>query len=204
MSREIVYDEVFDAQAHFRILLDSMARPGKINTLSINDIQPPAGIHRASVLVGFALLNADASFHVLGAETETITRYLILNTSGVPAEHTDADFLFMSGATNTPLVLEAKAGTLPYPEDSATLVIDTTTISAEPIPDALALTLRGPGVKEGKTVFVSGLNSLLLDAVREQNLEFPLGIDMILTDAQDRILCIPRSNRFSYTTGSAS
>jgi alpha-D-ribose 1-methylphosphonate 5-triphosphate synthase subunit PhnH len=204
MSREIVYDEVFDAQAHYRILLDSMARPGKINSLTMNNIQPPAGINRASVLVGFALLNADVSFHASGPGAEEITRYLVLNTSSSPAEHTSADYIFMPGTLAPQFILEARTGTLSYPEDSATIIADVTVISEEPTPDAIAIALKGPGIEGEKIVFVSGLDGSLLEALREQNLEFPLGIDMILTDKNDRILCIPRSNRFSHSGASAS
>jgi len=45
MQREIQYDEIFDAQAHYRLLLDSMARPGKINVMPQLELTTPRGIH---------------------------------------------------------------------------------------------------------------------------------------------------------------
>ncbi|MDR3715497.1 MAG: phosphonate C-P lyase system protein PhnH [Puia sp.] len=203
MSREIFYDEVFDAQVHYRILLDSMARPGKINSLTLENIQPPAGINRASVLIGMALLNADVSFDAAGPYADEITRYLILNTSAVSEEHRKADFIFIPGDSEARYILEARTGTLSYPEESATFITDVKEISEEKIPASIALTLKGPGIAGEKTVFVSGLEEPLLEALKEQNLEFPLGIDMILTDGNDHIVCIPRSNRFSYAARTA-
>ena len=56
MQTELNYDTVFDAQEHFRVLLDSMSRPGKINVLPAMDILPPDGLQHAAALTGFALL----------------------------------------------------------------------------------------------------------------------------------------------------
>ena len=53
-TREAAYDTVHDAQRHFRVLLDAMARPGTLAHLQADHLQPPADLHRASALVGLA------------------------------------------------------------------------------------------------------------------------------------------------------
>ena len=193
MQREIQYDEVFDAQKHFRTLLDSMARPGKINILPDMGLQPPSGIHHASVLAGFALLNSDVSFSVEGSGREDITRYLVINTSSRPSETAEADFVFINGLINPEQLPELKMGTLPYPENSATLIIDTEELSEHPLTDAVALVLKGPGVAGEKKIYIRGLNPVIPAWLKEQNEEFPLGIDAILTDGNNRVLCLPRT-----------
>lgn len=66
MIRETVYDEIFDAQRHFRTVLDSMSRPGKINRFAPLALTTPEGLTRAAAYVGFALLNADVAAHAVG------------------------------------------------------------------------------------------------------------------------------------------
>jgi len=196
MRREVNYDEVFDAQQQFRIILDSMSRPGKINQMPQMDIEPPAGINNASVLIGFALLNADVSFFVAGDNSAAITPYIALNTTAQPKSINDADFIFMDGLDDEALIAEAKTGTLSYPEESATIIISVDEISEDVLTGSVKLILKGPGVETKMQVGLSGLNPEILNAVKEQNLEFPLGIDVILVDKDNSIVCIPRSNRF--------
>jgi alpha-D-ribose 1-methylphosphonate 5-triphosphate synthase subunit PhnH len=196
MKREVNYDEVFDAQQQFRIILDSMSRPGKINLMPQMDIEPPADINNASVLIGFALLNADASFFVASDNSAAITPYIALNTTAQPKPVNEADFIFMDGFNDEALIADAKTGTLSYPEDSATIIISVDEIDEDALAGTVKLTLKGPGVETEKKVSLNGLNPEILNAIKEQNLEFPLGIDVMLTDKSNRILCIPRSNRF--------
>jgi alpha-D-ribose 1-methylphosphonate 5-triphosphate synthase subunit PhnH len=198
MHREIAYDEVFDAQRHYRILLDSMARPGKINLLPKTVSSPPGGINAASALVGFALLNADTCFCAIGPDRGKIAHYLSLNTSSRPAAHEQADFIFLPALQEGRELQEAKKGSLSYPEEGATVVADAEEISSMHLDDSVGLTLKGPGVDGERKVYVRGLHPAVLEMLQAQNIEFPLGIDAILTDKEDRIFCIPRSNRFSY------
>lgn len=196
MRREVNYDEVFDAQQQFRIILDSMSRPGKINLMPQMDIEPPAGINNASVLISFALLNTDVSFFVTGDNSAAITPYIALNTTAQPKPINDADFIFMDGLADEAIIADAKVGTLSYPEESATIIISVDEINEDKLAGSVKLTLKGPGVETEMQVSLSGLNPEILHAVKEQNLEFPLGIDVILVDKDNRIICIPRSNRF--------
>lgn len=195
MIRELTYDPVFDAQMHFRLLMDSMARPGKLNTLNGVHIQSPALLNPASALIGLALLNADVTYFA-AQNADEITDYFVTNTASRPASIDEADFVFLSGNQGAQLLIDAKIGTLSYPETNAFVIIDVEIISAEPITNALPITLAGPGVKGQITVFVGGLNPDLLLTIRQKNAEYPLGLDTILTDRSDQILCIPRSNQF--------
>jgi alpha-D-ribose 1-methylphosphonate 5-triphosphate synthase subunit PhnH len=201
MQRETLYDPVFDAQEHYRLLLDAMARPGTLNVLPRLPLTPPPGLSAAAALIGFALLDANVSFHVEGDDA-AVTRYLVVNTSATPGELIQADFVFAGGMTSPALVGVIKKGTLAYPDEGATLVIDVEALAGEAAAlraPALALTLRGPGVAGEKTFFVGGLSAPLLDALRECNAEFPLGIDLILSDPGHRIACIPRTSEVRWT-----
>lgn len=232
MQRETTYDPVFDAQEHYRLLLDAMARPGKINILprlllSVPDTatgaasQPGSGtLTDAAALVGFALLNADVSFFVDGPGADLASRYLLVNTSARPAALEEADFVFAPGRASAVLVEAMKKGSLPYPEEGATLILSVGALATEPSglgvaadgadkKDAggaaagqtgsdLALTLEGPGIAGAKMLFVRGLNATLVEAVQQSNIEFPLGVDMILTDGDGRMACIPRSSRIRW------
>ena len=96
MHRETAYDEVFDAQRHFRTVLDAMSRPGRVNRLTGPVLSPPAPFLPASAAVAFALLNADVTFHLTGF-TDAAAAYLTAHTHSRPAPAAQADFLFLSG-----------------------------------------------------------------------------------------------------------
>jgi len=196
MRREVSYDEVFDSQEQFRLILDSMSRPGKISVLPDMDIEPPAGLNKGSALIAFALLNTDVSFYAHGENDEEITAYIALNTTAAPVDVHEADFIFINGLHDAVVISEAKVGNLSYPEESATFVIDVETISDQTIGGALLIKLKGPGIKSEEKVYIKGIHAVLIEAVKELNTEFPLGIDMMLTDVHNNLLCIPRSNQF--------
>ena len=51
MQRETAYDQVFDAQEHYRLLLDAMARPGTIYVLPRMSMTTPPGLTGAAALM---------------------------------------------------------------------------------------------------------------------------------------------------------
>jgi alpha-D-ribose 1-methylphosphonate 5-triphosphate synthase subunit PhnH len=199
MQTELNYDIVFDAQEHFRLLLDSMSRPGKINTFPSADIFPPEGLTHAAALTGFALLNPDATYYIAGENADAIAEYLLINTASQRAEIAVADYVFIPQGYFGEDLSEARTGTPTYPEDSATFIIDCDLISEGPHGNSLKLTLRGPGVNGEAEVFVSGIDADLLEFVKEQNSEYPLGLDLIITDSYNNVICVPRSNKFSFS-----
>jgi len=197
MQKEIQYDEVFDAQRHYRLLLDSMARPGKINSLPEMELTVPKGIHAAGALIGFALLNADVSYCAEGPSAYEVSGYLLVNTSARPASKEDADYIFINSGASPELLRQVKVGTLPYPEDSATLVLAVDGLAYEG--EGVGLTLTGPGVPGERKLCVAGATRAFFETLAGINGEFPLGIDVILTDADRRVAAIPRSTKIGFS-----
>ena len=67
-----------------------------------------------------------------------------------------------------------KKGTLSYPDEGATLILDVEHLNAgNTCNTGLAVTLSGPGVAGEKTFFVTGLEASLLAVLQECNAEFP-------------------------------
>lgn len=201
MVRETAYDDVFDAQKHFRSILNSFARPAKIHALDPVTLNPPPALNHASVLVGFALMDADVTFHVIHDE-HGAKDYLAANTRAVPSPLDKAGFIFAHGADSPEILESADGGSLTYPDTSATLILKVDRISGEPFPGALRLDFQGPGIEGAAVLFVSGLSADLLLALLARNSEFPLGIDTVLTSADAAgnpcVVGIPRTARISW------
>jgi len=202
--KEILYDEVSDAQIHFRIILNAMAHPGTIYSFQQIELTPPNNTNIASVCIGFALMNADVSFAVHKENEGELTQYLALNTGASIATLEQTDFLFTTGNTNPTCITSLKTGSLSYPENSATIIIDVLKLASTPTENNLAIELSGPGIENSTTLYVTGLSSTLLAAIQEQNTEFPLGLDIMLTDNHNQLACIPRSSTISFPSTSNS
>ena len=197
MVRETGYDEVRDAQRHFRSILDSLARPGVISILDPVTLAPPPRLNAATVLVAFSLLDADVAFHLVDM-TASEDAYLRANTRAASTAIEDAQFVFADGSSPAQMLEGVHCGSLTYPDTAATLILQVVTLSSVPVPAGLKLTLTGPGVETQAFVYVRQLNPDLLLALQARNTEFPLGIDTIVTcddgpQGIPRVLGIPRT-----------
>lgn len=189
MVRESAYNEIFDAQFHFRQLMEAMSRPGKICKLEHSAINPPESMHPGSALIAFSLLNADVRFYHHGSAAE----YLRFNTSSELTVPSEADFIFMKGTDLTELIEVAKVGTDNYPETNASIIIEVIEINNNIDKGGLNLRLSGPGVLGSKDINVHGLHGDLIKEILLKNEEFPLGVDSILVDKSGNICCLPRT-----------
>jgi alpha-D-ribose 1-methylphosphonate 5-triphosphate synthase subunit PhnH len=92
------------------------------------------------------------------------------------------------------LIDQCKIGDLLYPEKNATIILAVNTISNDTIQNFdCQINLSGPGIQTTNHLFVKGLNLANLETIKSLNEEFPLGVDLILTDAFEKITVIPRS-----------
>ena len=196
MIRETNYDEIFDTQEDFRVVLHCMSNPGSIQQLD-GAIDSFPGVSKTSVLIGFSLLDSNTTFYQ--NYDEDLDKYFILNTSSAARSANEADFLFLNGSKSKKEEIEdAKEGMSEYPEGGAFLIIEVKKISDRSFSKSLEVVLKGPGVKDTCSIHIGGLKKELLQAIQEKNIEYPLGVDTILTDESGKLVCIPRSNQFTF------
>ena len=204
MVRETAYDDVRHAQDHFRSILESLSRPGRITVLAPVSITPRPQLNTASAFVAFALLDADVSFHLVNM-TDDEESYLRANTRAQAKPIESATFVFADGLSPAGMLEGIQCGSLAYPDTAATLVLQVEGLSHNPIPEGAKLTLTGPGIETRASVYAHRLNPDLLLALQARNAEFPLGIDTIITcddggSGPPRLLGIPRSTSVSWDT----
>ena len=194
------YDRVFDAQKHYRTLLECTARPGTIGQLDDMPLKIPVPLNRATAWIALALFSTDCSFYV--QEEGAVAEFLRRETLAKPAAIEQAEFLLLTDANQFHDLSRASIGTLPYPDLGATVVLAVTAISVAPIPGSLRLLLRGPGIEKEATVFVVGAPEELFVLLANHNAEFPLGVDTYLTcdslSAGPCVLALPRSTHVQW------
>lgn len=198
LVRESNYDEVFDSQAHFRVVLDCMARPGKINTLDRLPISVPSKIGESTAYLCLALLNRDVSYYHSAGSSE-VEEYIRVNTGCLPGELEKADFIIAKGGDIPEMLDIAKDGILTYPEGGSTFIVEVSGVSDTEIVPAIRLCFTGPGIDIEKVIWVSGWQRSWVQALCEKNSEFPLGVDTILCfkshTGEAKVCCIPRSTK---------
>lgn len=192
---EASFDKVFDTQRIYRLILDAMARPGTVNSLSAFKLQPPSGLNPAAAAVALTLFDSETCFSVLPSD-QAIIDYLMLNSGAAVCPVHAAEFILVSGREEVPEINEVCCGTLISPEKGATLImmVDSlmTTVHGS------KLVLRGPGIKDSSCLNISGLDKENIRAISEMNQEYPLGVDVIYVDHAGNVACVPRSSALQW------
>jgi alpha-D-ribose 1-methylphosphonate 5-triphosphate synthase subunit PhnH len=141
------------------------------------------------------LLDAEVTFHILGGETQNISRYInqLTYSKVVPLE--EADFIYvLEGADSEEIegaIIRCKIGDLVNPHLSATLIIE-----VEKISNHRDLVLSGPGIKGEKYISISGETDWV-KLRAEKNIEYPLGIEMYFVDKNYNLLALPRTTKIT-------
>lgn len=172
-----------DAAAAFRGVMNAMARPGTLETLTGGSGPAPLSPAAATVL----LTLADATTPVfLGAahDTEDMRTWLAFHTGAPIAGRSGAQFALGTWGDLAPLA-EFSMGTPEYPDRSVTLIVECDTLSAS------GSTLRGPGIESE-----AHLSLPETEAFQTNHARFPLGFDTFFT-AGDLVAGLPRSTEVS-------
>ncbi|WP_234685115.1 phosphonate C-P lyase system protein PhnH [Bradyrhizobium monzae] len=162
--------------ATFEEIMWALSRPGLVRTL------PSAGL----AAIGESLLDAECSFAVV--DDAEFARVLSKNGArSAPMQEADYVFATADTAEKTSQFAKLRIGSLNYPDHAATLFI--------PARFGLGarLMLSGPGIKDGVTVAVDGIDPSFW-RVRAQAVRYPLGWDVYLVDG-DHVIGLPRSTR---------
>jgi alpha-D-ribose 1-methylphosphonate 5-triphosphate synthase subunit PhnH len=165
----------------FRDILEAMARPGTIRTLS--GATPPAPLSTAAGIALLTLADATTPLHLAGSADCTVVRDWLAFHIGAPLVAPEAaDFALGTWGDLQP-VSRFRIGQPDYPDRSATLIVEVDRLSNH------GATLSGPGIHTA-----TWLSLPETAAFRANHALFPLGFDCLFT-CQDRLAALPRSTR---------
>lgn len=215
-------DLVHDTQEAYRILLNCMAHPGHTGTLAgIQDhLQVSSPISKGLLLLALTLLDGETSFAVPRDNDSTNASAAILalmeshlaRICSCPITRPEqAGFLFVpyldeSGFNDEPALFGHRAreaietackGTFLAPHLGATIVLELERL-VEASTKSPSWILEGPGIDGTSRFSCSPKDSVALGMIVEARnnscKEFPLGVDLVITDQEFRLICIPRSS----------
>jgi alpha-D-ribose 1-methylphosphonate 5-triphosphate synthase subunit PhnH len=174
------------SQAVFRVLLESLARPGRVFRL------PAAGEPAGPGIVPLALAVIGSKVAVAGAP-EWQAR-ICRATGASPAEIGEAALVAIYGMAEAETITRLRRGSAEAPEDGAKVGLACAALSAGPEGET-TIELEGPGVPGRTLLGVNGVSREVFEALRAANAMFPAGVDVWLVDERGRVAGLPRSAR---------
>lgn len=211
----------------FRKLLDSLARPGKMNQLTAPTSlgNPPSyqvegtaellPVNLYALGAIATLLDAETSFALsahgkwLVAQHPVATWLAVRSGSHVTAPEL-AEFALFCDGTSYSLLAELSQGSLLEPETSATAFCcverltepkkeghDSTQLHTS---ESVLLELTGPGIPDKRVLTVHGLSMVVIELIQATRRSYPRGIDLYLIDALGRCVGLPRTTKIRHIT----
>lgn len=189
MITETQFDAVFDCQKVFQALMNALARPGTIGSIteSANKI---AGENAPLMAAGLTLLDNWRKFLVFG--DDELKQNLRELTYGTPASLEEADYVFIAKGYVEKLdcreiLQKAKIGTLAEPHKSATIFI-----MLDQLTGGERRILTGPGINESIAITLPETGRVWVEERQRMNFEFPCGLELYFMTPQGEIMGIPR------------
>ena len=178
------FDEVYDSQKVYRLILEAMCDPGK--AVSIQEYADKLyGEYPGIFSVALTLLDNEVSFHVCG--DDSLSEEIASLTYSKRERIEDADYIFVCDLGYMEHVIEnAKSGTLADPHKGATVIIQNDGAPSR------RLSLSGPGI-DGQAGILLTQAAKGAIAIRDAlDHEYPQGIDVLLVSGTGALLAIPR------------
>lgn len=184
-------DPVLDAQAHFRALMDTLARPGSIVPFTPT-LHAPAGLPAELAAVALTLADHETTVWLdarLAADA-AVAAYLAFHAGArISADPAKADFALIADLETMPGLDAFAAGDDAYPDRSTTIVAAVGAL----VPGG-GLGLSGPGIEGERRLGVAPWPAGLTEALAANRARFPRGVDLILA-APGQVAALPRSTR---------
>jgi len=196
-GKSMKLDLVHDLQRAYRKTLDSMSRPGVIHNLreQADKMELETGCFNATLVLVLMLFNTEVKFSVASKHNVEMAKLIKQLTYAKVTDMENADYiLVLKDAQPEELeraIRTSYPGDLRDPHKAATVIIEVDALSNE-----RALALSGPGIERESYVKVI-TTERWVDLRADKNSEYPMGIDLIFTDPNDNILCLPRTVQIS-------
>lgn len=178
------HDPVLGAQSAFRAVMQAMAQPGRIMTLT-GLPEAPAPLPPAMAAAALALCDAETPlWHDAGAQAGA---WLDFHLGAPPSPLRHAAFVLACGAT--PALSDLASGSDEAPQDGATLLL-----RVDGLRGGAGWRLEGPGIRDHAMLAVSGLAGGFVAARAALAPMLPRGVDIVLCCGA-MLAAIPRSTR---------
>lgn len=184
-------DPALNSQLVFRSALQAMSMPGRLVDLPNLAAVPRQG-HRASALLLLALVDSDCTLwlspSLAGTDAQTWLRFH--TGCRFVQEPAQANFLWLCAQDRWPHMRDMQAGTDEYPDQSATCIMETSSIQTGE--GSRVWSLSGPGIASPTGLTAEGLPADFAAQWAGNHAAFPRGVDIFLTTAT-HVLGLPRS-----------
>ncbi len=185
-------DPVHEAQAAFRGVLEALSRPGQRMAVG----RPVGGLALGPAMAHLLLALSDDDTPVWWQQPDSAADWLRFHTGATLAALPEqATFVVIGDAAAMPPLDVFSAGSVEFPEQSATLLIEVSSMTEGP-----AVEWHGPGIRDMQTVRLAGLPDSFWTQWQANHAAFPQGVDIVFTCA-DAVLGLPRSTRVRRLQG---
>jgi alpha-D-ribose 1-methylphosphonate 5-triphosphate synthase subunit PhnH len=171
-------DPVADSQTCFRAVLDAMARPGRV--MSVSGVSAPAPLCDAAAAVLLTLVDHETPLR-LDPDAQAAAAWIAFHTG---ASFDGAAFVL---ALSLPDLAILPNGSDEMPETSATVILQVPTLGS-----GQRFMLEGPGLRWPTELRVDGLPADFVSLWQRNHALFPRGVDLILCAGRN-LAALPRS-----------
>lgn len=181
-------DPVGDSQKAFRQVLEALSRPGGLHIME-SKADARSCLHAATAAICLALADFETRIWLDPmADDDETGRYLRFHCGTTLVDDpAAADFVVIAGPP--PSLDKFNTGTDAYPEEGATLIIQT-----DGIADDGPLLLSGPGIDGSRRLSITGISDDFWSQRAALLKGFPRGLDLIFTSGA-QIAAIPRTTK---------
>jgi len=182
---------VLNSQLVFRRALQALAMPGRLVDLPNLAAVPKQG-HSASALLLLALVDSDCKLWLSPSLADTDAQTWLRFHTGCrfAQDPAQANFLWLCAQDRWPRMSDMQAGTDEYPDQSATCIMETSSIHTGTC--TRAWSMSGPGIASPLGLTAEGLPEDFTAQWAGNHAAFPRGVDVLLTTAT-QVLGLPRS-----------
>ena len=192
MITENQFDMVFDCQQVFKALMNALARPGKI--FSISENAEKIGEKNAPLIAaGLTLLDNWKKFFVCDAPQ--LQEKLHEMSYGQPGTVAEADYIFMPKESTSlsvcrQILSQAKIGTLAEPHKSAAVFVMTDSLEGGEERE-----LSGPGIDGTIRITLPDEGRMWIEERQKMEFEFPCGLELYFVTPKGDLMGVPRKTR---------
>jgi len=180
-------DSSHDSQRVFRAVLDAFSHPGRIIAVPA-ETETPGALSVAATAFLLTLVDRETPLWLApDLDSAEVRDFVRFHTGAAIVPDTTAAIFALVTPARQPMLDGFAIGTDPYPDRSATLVIQVPALRGGPI-----RTLRGPGVDGSETAGIAGLADSFWSEWAANRVLFPCGVDVVFA-AGSELLALPRS-----------